>query len=116
MATFSGNGSVTVPSTVKFNGSSVSLGVWFKTTTANVPLVSQADKPVGGANPSSRYFPLYIDTAGNLRGGFYTGINGVTMVSGTAVNNGQWHFAMLTGEGGGDPDATSTARSWARRW
>ena len=77
------------------------ISLWFKTTsTAGVLWSSSADGPGGSTNRS--YSPeLYIGSDGKLVGAFYDGSQSDAMMSPAAVNNGQWHNAVLADTGGG---------------
>ncbi|MET7395183.1 LamG-like jellyroll fold domain-containing protein [Dactylosporangium sp. NPDC005572] len=78
-----------------------SISLWFKTTATNGVLFSyQKDVVAPGATTTNTINPaLYIDNTGKLRGSFWMGSTS-TIVTTAAVNNGQWHHAVLAGNGG----------------
>ncbi|MFG2825164.1 LamG-like jellyroll fold domain-containing protein [Kitasatospora sp. NPDC048365] len=76
----------------------LAVGLWFKTTTPGV-LVGYQNQKLDTA-PSHASQPLYIGTDGKLRGEFYgpaIGFNPIT--TSTAVTDGKWHYAVLSGAG-----------------
>ncbi|RAY16691.1 hypothetical protein DPM19_00445 [Actinomadura craniellae] len=75
----------------------LSVELWFKTTGKGT-LFSHQNATMGTA--SSRYTPaVYIGNDGKLRAQFWNGsANPIT--SAAAVNNGQWHHVVLSGQGG----------------
>ena len=97
-ATFDGStSSVTLPN-ASLRNSYLAVGLWFRTTSPGV-LVGYQNTALN-ASPSHASSPLYIGTDGKLRGEFYgpaIGFNPLT--STTAVNDGAWHFAVLSGAG-----------------
>jgi hypothetical protein len=71
--------------------------VWFKTGVAGGILLGEANQPFNSPTaPSTAVTPLYVDTTGKLRGGFYTSGQ---LVSGQTVTDNQWHHAVLVGAG-----------------
>ncbi|MFF2820997.1 LamG-like jellyroll fold domain-containing protein [Kitasatospora cineracea] len=104
------NGSATTTAAFDGTASSVSLpngtlrnsylaiGLWFKTTSPGA-LVGYQNQPLG-TNPSHGSQPLYIGTDGKLRGEFYGAAIGFTPItSPSAVTDGKWHYAVLSGAG-----------------
>lgn len=77
------------------------ISLWFKTTAAHGVLFSfQRDNPTPGTTTPGNYNPaLYVDTNGRLRGSFWHNSTQTT-ISNAAVNDGQWHHAVLSGNGG----------------
>ena len=50
---------------------------------------------------TSKYTPaLYVGADGKLRGQFWNGSSANILTSAGTVNNGQWHHAVLSGQGG----------------
>ncbi|MEU1731730.1 LamG-like jellyroll fold domain-containing protein [Streptosporangium sp. NPDC020145] len=83
----------------------MSAEMWFKTTGSGV-LMSAADtrgrSGYSGGSPDEEPIPalLYVGTDGKLRGQLYRGATASNvMTTGTAVNNGQWHHVVITGDG-----------------
>ena len=77
-------------------GAYVSLELWFRTSGRGV-IATQQNTNAGTA--PSTYTPLmYVDTAGKLRAKFWNG-NTTTITSAAAVNNNQWHHAVLSATG-----------------
>ncbi|WP_330186108.1 LamG-like jellyroll fold domain-containing protein [Dactylosporangium sp. AC04546] len=72
-----------------------SLGLWFRTTTANRALVSHQADPIGTTSASANYTPvLYVGNSGKLVGQFWQGDSG-TFSSTKVVTDGQWHHVAL---------------------
>ena len=101
-ASFDGSSSaITLPSGLVQNNTYLSVGLWFETSAAGGPqiLFSTGHSSVGTASPSSAAMPvLYVGSDGKLYGHFWNG-NTAGMVSQGAVNDGQWHYAVLTAAG-----------------
>jgi RHS repeat-associated protein len=77
-----------------------SFGVWFQTTTAGV-LLGQTDGTSPGGSPGGAQPALYVDTAGLLRASLFThGSVNDQIVTSTAYNDNNWHFAVDTYGGG----------------
>ncbi|MFJ8232825.1 LamG-like jellyroll fold domain-containing protein [Streptomyces sp. NPDC094448] len=77
----------------------MSVEVWFKTTQPGV--IASLQEAEATEQPS-RYSPfLNVDAAGKLRGQFFTSeyAGNQPIISPQAVNDGQWHHAVLTSEG-----------------
>lgn len=100
-ATFNGStGAVSLPSNLINATTYLSIGLWFKTTsTATGTLVSTGNSPPGTASPSSAATPLlYVGSDGKLHGHFWNGAaSGITSTA--SVNDGGWHYVVLTGAG-----------------
>ncbi len=97
----------TYPSSASTNNYAASFGVWFKTTSAGV-LLSQTAGQVcadfcefqigtepGAENMDGWNDALYVDDAGLLRANIFT-TGSSQIVSTTAYNDNNWHFAVLT--------------------
>lgn len=77
-------------------GNTFSVGAWFKTS-GNGVIVAHANVAYSGS--AANWDPLlYVGTDGKLRGGTYAGAN-PNFASSQTVNDGQWHYAILTGSG-----------------
>lgn len=78
-----------------------SVGLWFKTTGSG-PLHCMQNAAIGaGSAPSAATCPLYVGTNGKLYGGWSLGSTS-NIGSAHAVNDGNWHYAVLTGTSTGD--------------
>jgi Concanavalin A-like lectin/glucanases superfamily/Domain of unknown function (DUF2341) len=112
-ATFGGSQYVSLPSTTLSSGN-FTVSLWFKTTSRGV-LFSEQNVAIG-STPTSWDPMLYVDTNGKLEGGIYTG-NTPGITSSSAVNNGSWHFAVLTVNASGTTQTLyldgSTVGSWS---
>ncbi|MFE3875765.1 LamG-like jellyroll fold domain-containing protein [Kitasatospora sp. NPDC059146] len=99
-ATFDGSsGYVTLPQTELSTSSYTSVGLWFRTTGSGVLFSYQAENFPGSGTTGGDYTPaLYVGQSGKLRGKFWAG-SSVPMQSSKAVNDGQWHFAVLSAAG-----------------
>ncbi|MCH5672358.1 LamG-like jellyroll fold domain-containing protein [Streptomyces gilvus] len=94
---FNGTSSyMTLPDNLPANSTNLAVGMWFRTTQAGGTLFSyQSGKP--GTSVSSGYVPsMYIGTDGKLRAEFWNG-HAAPMTSPNAVNDGKWHYAVLSG-------------------
>ena len=76
------------------------VALWFKTTAAGVLFSYQDDAVSTGASTNKNYTPsLYVGTDGKLNGQFwYSGDDG-SITSSAAVDDGKWHFVVLTSGG-----------------
>lgn len=85
------------PGSVDVN-TSASVGLWFRTKTAGGVLFSYQNTPINDTVP--QYFTplLYIGTDGKLRGQQYDG-TASPITSLAAVNDGNWHMALITAAG-----------------
>ncbi len=97
---FNGGAWVSLPQTTADSAGYQSVSLWFKTSTAGGVLLGSARDPITIGNATTgAYTPeLYIGTDGDLRGEFWTG-SAAPVTTSTAVDNGQWHLAVLTGAG-----------------
>jgi YD repeat-containing protein len=78
----------------------LSVGLWFKTSsTSTGTLLSTGNSAPGTQNPSGQATPvLYVGSDGRLYGHFSNG-TASSISSTTTVNNGAWHYVVLTGSG-----------------
>lgn len=99
-ATFNGtSSSVELPDLLLSQSSDESVAVWFKTTGTSQILVDAGGAPLTSAS-SAGYDPaLYIGKDGKLVSELWTGDANTPMESTAAVNDGNWHFAVLSGSG-----------------
>ncbi|WP_307831555.1 LamG-like jellyroll fold domain-containing protein [Nucisporomicrobium flavum] len=77
-------------------GSNPTVAMWFKTTQAGGTLFSYQGKPAGTTATSDFVPAIYIGTDGKLRGQFWNGSLS-PMTSPAAVNDGKWHYVVLSG-------------------
>jgi YD repeat-containing protein len=91
-----GQSRVVLPSKLHSPVMSVSVELWFKTSSGGV-LMSYADKPFGQAQ--TKYVPvLYVGDDGYLRGSFWSPTAEQRQLSSEQpVNDGTWHHAVLAG-------------------
>ncbi len=92
---------ITLPQNLFASGNAAfTVSVWFKTSLANTTMGligTASSNPI--ANPTTGWSPiLFINNAGKLSGKFYDG-NGVAPQSFATVTDGNWHQAVLTGNG-----------------
>ena len=92
---------VTLPQNLFASGNAnFTVSIWFKTSLANTTMGligTASSNPT--ANPTTGWSPiLFINNAGKLSGKFYDG-NGVAPQSFATVTDGNWHQAVLTGNG-----------------
>jgi large repetitive protein len=74
-----------------------SIELWFKTTGSDEVLYSSDNTALGSGTVSGGYVPsLYIGSGGDLNGAFWTGSTANVITSANAVNDGKWHFAVLS--------------------
>ena len=93
-ANFSGSSQyVSVPSGALPSANNFTVSLWFKTSSSGA-LFSEQSASIG-STPGSWDPMLYVDSNGHLEGGVYTGSTPGITSSGT-VNNGAWHYAVLT--------------------
>ncbi|QKW18534.1 hypothetical protein HUT16_05175 [Kitasatospora sp. NA04385] len=98
-ATFNGtSGVVTLPTSLLDSSAYATIGLWFKTTGQGVLFGYQANA-FPAASTAGNYTPaLYVGTSGKLYGELWNG--GVNPIASAApVNDGQWHYALLTAAG-----------------
>ncbi|MFE6869236.1 LamG-like jellyroll fold domain-containing protein [Kitasatospora sp. NPDC057692] len=76
------------------------LGLWFRTTGSGVLLSYQSFQIGGHSNGTTdRWNPaLYVGNDGRLRAQLWMGDAGQTMVTQGPVNDGNWHFAVLSAD------------------
>lgn len=101
-AAFNGSSSyVTPPGNLLTAAQYQTISLWFKTSSANGVLwSSSADSP--GSTTTKSFNPeLYIGSDGKLVGAFWDGTASDVMTSAAAVDNGQWHNAVLADTGAG---------------
>ena len=89
--------SVILPTGMIVNTTYMSVGLWFKTGTSG-PLFCEQSGPIN-TTPSSATCSLYVGTDGKLHGAWYQGSTATTITSTNTVDDGKWHFALLSGEG-----------------
>jgi hypothetical protein len=95
------SGYITPPSgTIPSTDTTPSISVWFKTTTADGVLVSaQGQALSAGGTIAGGYDPvMYIGTDGRLHAEWWQG-GLATIASGSPVDDGLWHHAVLTATG-----------------
>ncbi|MFG2955212.1 LamG-like jellyroll fold domain-containing protein [Streptomyces sp. NPDC048291] len=96
-ASFNGTSSyLALPDSLAANASNLAVGMWFRTTQAGGTLFSyQSGKP--GTAVSANYTPsVYIGTDGKVHAEFWDG-KATPMASPAAVNDGKWHYVVLSG-------------------
>ncbi|HEY2429889.1 MAG TPA: LamG domain-containing protein, partial [Acidimicrobiales bacterium] len=103
-ASFNGTSSyMRLPSSITSNasfldGSYVTLGLWFKTSSDNGVLFStQADPLSAGSTPGNYTPSLYVGSDGKLQAEFWGGASAIS--SPASVADGSWHYAVLTAAG-----------------
>lgn len=99
-AGFNGSSSyVSIPNNAILTSGSnddIAIGMWFKTTATGEVLFDYQDQPIG-TKPGLYSPSLYVGSDGLLNGEFYDGA-GMPMSSPSPVNDGAWHFVMLTSD------------------
>jgi RHS repeat-associated protein len=100
-ASFNGTSSyVSLPASVVSDQSDVSVGLWFKTasTTASGVLFSYAADAItnSSGNGAAHVPALYVAGNGELYGELWNG-SADPMHSSVSVDDGNWHYAVLTG-------------------
>jgi RHS repeat-associated protein len=100
-ASFDGaTAAVGLPNNLVTASTYLTVGLWFRTTaTGAATLLATGTSPLGTANPSGAANPvLYVGTDGRLHGHFWNGAaTGLTSTAG--VNDGNWHYAVLSAAG-----------------
>jgi hypothetical protein len=87
------------PDNLVSSTTSLSLSLWFKTTTPGRVLFSTGHSVLGTSSPSGAAMPvLYIGTDGKLYGQFWNG-EVDPIASPMAVDDGNWHHVVITGAG-----------------
>ena len=94
--TASSDSSVTLPHSLLIGQTNLSIALWFKTTSSG-PLWCEQNAALPNV-ASNATCSLYVGTDGYLHGGYYAG-NTSQFVSTVQVNNGAWHFVVLSGYG-----------------
>ncbi len=102
-ASFNGTSSaVTLPASLVADQTYVSIGLWFKaasSTASGVLFGYQADALTNSAGNSAARDPaLYVGGNGQLYGELWNGLID-PMSSSVNVDDGNWHYAVLTGSG-----------------
>ncbi len=94
------NAYVQLPGSLVASSSYQSVALWFKTTSPGI-LFSYEDSAVSsGGSTTGNYTPsLYIGTDGKLNGEFWYSGHTTPATSSAVVDDGQWHFAVLTSAG-----------------
>ncbi|TAE90462.1 MAG: hypothetical protein EAY81_00765, partial [Bacteroidetes bacterium] len=92
---------VTLPQNLFASGNpAFTVSIWFKTSLANTTMGligTASSNPI--TNPTTGWSPiLFINNTGKLSGKFFDG-NGVAPQSTAIVTDGNWHQAVLTGNG-----------------
>jgi RHS repeat-associated protein len=99
-AFFGGTNGVTLPNNLVASTSDT-VQLWFQTAAGGPAgvLLSTGTSPLLAANPSTNSLPLlYVGADGKLYGQWWTG-SVAPIVSGGAVNDGNWHQVTLVGAG-----------------
>ena len=102
-ASFNGtSSSVSLPANLLSDQNYVSVGIWFKaanSTASGVLFGYQADALSNSAGNNAPHVPaLYVGGNGRLYGELWNG-SVDPMVSPASVDDGNWHYAVLTGSG-----------------
>jgi large repetitive protein len=94
------NAYVQLPGSLVASSSYQSVALWFKSTSPGI-LFSYEDSAVSsGGSTTGNYTPsLYIGTDGKLNGEFWYSGHTTPATSSVVVDDGQWHFAVLTSAG-----------------
>jgi RHS repeat-associated protein len=95
-ASFDGSSSYVQLPTGVLNGTPQTVGLWFKTTSTSQVLLGAASGPLNASSWPGFDAPLYIGSDGELRAEAWTGDAYTPMSSPNAVNDGAWHYAVLT--------------------
>jgi RHS repeat-associated protein len=75
--------------------------LWFQTTASNEVLYSADAVAAGSASTSAGYQPsLYVGSDGKLIGRFSNSFPAEVITSAAAVNDGRWHFVVLSASTG----------------
>ncbi|MCX4745893.1 DUF6531 domain-containing protein [Kitasatospora sp. NBC_01287] len=102
-ASFDGStSSVQLPSAMIPAQGPAGIALWFKTTGSGT-LAGYQSTPLDAAQTpaNASWNPaLYVGSDGKLYGEFYCGGIPTPMVSASAVNDGKWHFAVLSADSG----------------
>jgi YD repeat-containing protein len=98
-ASFNGTSSyVTLPNDLITDSTDVSIGLWFKAVSGSsgVLFADSAGTLASGSEGDHATPVLYIGTNGELYGEIYEGSSAAALHSSVAVNNGEWHYAVLS--------------------
>lgn len=96
--TFNGNGQWIATYDSNVPSTNLTMGVWFKTTSANVSIMGDTSSQIAGSASHDKMF--WIGSNGELYFGAYNGALNELNTS-FAVNNGQWQFAVASIGGAG---------------
>jgi RHS repeat-associated protein len=98
-AGFNGTSSlVALPNLGLYNQENETISLWFKTSAAPGVLMSAEDNPIQATATQGNFDPvLYIGSDGKLNGLIWPGITPSPIVSGSAVDDGNWHHVVLAG-------------------
>jgi hypothetical protein len=92
------SGCLQLPDDLVSSTTTLSFSLWFKTSAAGQVLLSTGTSDVESSDPSTAAVPvLYIGTNGSLYGQLPTG-DIDPMASTAAVDDGQWHHVVITGD------------------
>ena len=107
-ASFNGsNSNLALPQNLINGTGSMSLGMWFKSTATNAPLLSYTQSPVTDGTSTAGYVPaVYIGSSGKLHGLFFASSGATEINSSNAVNDGNWHYLVLSYSNAGSGSQT----------
>jgi len=98
-ASFNGtSSSVSLPNDLVTDGTDVSIGLWFKAASSASGVLFSADAQSLSAAAGNHEPVLYIGSNGELYGEFWNGSVDPIHTS-TSVDDGNWHYAVLTADG-----------------
>ena len=99
-ATFNGTTSAVTLPTEALKDTYLAVGLWFKTSSPGILMEEQNQALTSSTTPSHAAPVLYVGTDGLLRGEFYgSAIGNSPITTTTKVDDGNWHYAVLTGAG-----------------
>jgi hypothetical protein len=102
-ASFDGQSGYLAPpaGTIPGSDATPSVSVWFRTTIPDGVLVSMQSQALSaGSTIPGGYDPvMYVGTDGLLRAEWWNGTASAPLASGSAVDDGLWHHAVLTATG-----------------
>ena len=91
---------VQLPTSLVSNASSLTVSLWFKTSTAPGVLFSYSDVSVSNPSTSGQYTPsLYVGSDGKLNAEFWYSGGIAPITTASAVDDGHWHHVVLSGAG-----------------
>ena len=94
------NSYVQLPGNLVAASSYQSVALWFKTTSPGILFSYQDSAVSSGATTTGNYTPsLYIGGDGKLNGEFWYSGHTTPVTTSATVNDGRWHFAVLTSAG-----------------